>query len=63
MLCTASVVITPLKEDDVFLRDPINTAMFLRHATRPHVATQIFQRFGFADAIKGIAESCFDQIE
>ncbi len=56
-------MITSLKEIDPVIANQVYDAMLLGKTTGPDAGGKIFERFGFANACKGIAHDCLDQIE
>ena len=59
----ALVVVATLQELNPVGLDQVNTAMLLRDAPGPNIGTQIFQRFGLADAIEGVAQNGLNQLK
>jgi hypothetical protein len=57
------VVVAALQEFDPVEFDQVDTAMLLRNTPGPDIRTQIFQRFGFADAIEGVALYSLHQLQ
>ena len=57
------VVIAALQEFDPVGFDQVDTAMLLRNTPGPDIRTQIFQRFGLADAIEGVAQDSLYQLQ
>ena len=57
------VVVAALQELDPVGLDQVDTAMLLRNAPGPDIRTQIFQRFGLADANEGVAQNGLNQLQ
>ena len=58
-----SVVVAALQELDSVGLDQIDTAMFLGDAPGPDIGAEVFQRFGLADAVEGVAQNGLNQIQ
>jgi len=56
-------VIPSLKKIDSVVAKEVYKAMFLGKTTRPDAGGEIFERFRFANACKGIADDSLDQVE
>ena len=56
-------MITSLKEIDPVVANQVYDAMLLGKATGPDAGGEIFERFRLANAGKGIAHDCLDQLE
>ena len=57
------VVVAALQEFDPVGFDQVDTAMLLRNTPGPDIRTQIFQWFGLADAIEGVAQDSLYQLQ
>jgi hypothetical protein len=58
-----SVVVARLKKVYPVGCDPVNQPVFLRNSARPAAGEGIFERFGLADARKGIAGDGLDKLK
>ena len=56
-------MIPSLKKIDSVVANEVYKAMLLGKTTRPDAGGEIFERFRFANACKGIAHDSLDQIE
>ena len=56
-------MIPRLKKIDSVVANEVYKAMLLGKTTRPDAGGEIFKRFGFANACKGIADDGLDQVE
>ena len=61
--CSVSVVVAALQELDPVGLDQVDTAMLLRNASGPDIGPEVFQRFGLADAVEGVAQDGLDQLQ
>ncbi len=52
-----------LQEINPVFPDKINEAMLLGQSSRPCARGQIFERYGFADSVEGVAQNRRDAIE
>jgi hypothetical protein len=57
------IVISSLKKIDPVVANEVYKAMLLGKTTRPDAGGEIFERFGFANACKGITHDGLDQVE
>jgi hypothetical protein len=57
------IVIPSLKKIDSVVVNEVNQAMLLSKTTRPDAGGEIFERFRFANACKGIAHDGLDQVK
>ena len=58
-----SVVVAGLEKLDAVSEDFVNEAIRLVDPTRPHVASEVFERFWLANTGEGISQHCLDQIQ
>jgi len=58
-----SVVVAALQELDSVGLDQIHAAMLLRDTPGPDIGAEVFQRFGLADAVEGVAQNGLNQIQ
>jgi len=56
-------MVTGLQEFDALVLDHIHETMLLGEAARPDIGAKIFEGFGFADPVEGVAQYRLDQIE
>ena len=59
----SSVVVAALQELDSVGLDQIDTAMLLGDAPGPDIGAEVFQGFGLADAVEGVAQNGLNQIQ
>ena len=62
-LNVGSVVVAALQELDSVGLDQIYAAMLLGDAPGPDIGTEVFQRFGLADTVKGVAQNGLNQLQ
>jgi hypothetical protein len=58
-----SIVVASLKEINAFDADAVHQSMFLGNPSGPTTSEQIPEQLGFAGALEGIVQHCFDQIQ
>ena len=56
-------MISGLEKIDPFIPDQINEAVFLGDASGPNAGGEVFEGFGFSDALERIAEDRFHEIQ
>ncbi len=58
-----SVVVAALQELNPVGLDQVDTAMLLGDAPGPDIGAEVFQGFGLADAVEGVAQNGLNQIQ